>query len=477
MNIIKCVLVVLFVFSMVRTVDIVGFFRSSIPPPIQFSIPDEVSEIDLNLGLISTDASSRATAYSTAQKIVSLDGKTHYSWLDSSVNGFRVRIKTYDDYAKKWSKTYTIGEAFDNHGGAAIVADSMGYLHAVYYPHGSSPFRYKKSIRKNDASEWSNVQFVGRDMTYPSLAINNQDELILFGRKTPRRIGPDPKSSLVYFTKVNEKWSNETEFIESNYIGYADFAAHVYFDKTGSILHLACLIHEKSKNNRYGLIQNIVYLYSSDFGNTWKNKNGETLEWKQGLFSNRPFSSKNFAAIESGGLEKGNALHLGALTLDPQAGPVITYTKVTKDKGDLIVASLVQGEWEKVSLDKEFKKRHKNWRLSEPVGGAAYDDLGNLFLLSTFQNIDSSQISDLYMGAWGHPSSEIILFYKERGEDDYKSKIISEISSSTANWLPHIEFSGNEIRALYSSGVVGQRNTQKTKNKVFAVNLNKAVFR
>ena len=103
--------------------------------------------------LLSSHGCGRATGYAETNKIVTVGAKTHVTWLDSAAEGFHVRIRTLDRRTGKWSPTMTVGEAFDNHGGPALTADSKGYLHIVYYPH-HHPFRYRRSKRPNDASAW-----------------------------------------------------------------------------------------------------------------------------------------------------------------------------------------------------------------------------------------------------------------------------------------------------------------------------------
>ena len=61
-----------------------------------------------------------------------------------------------------------MGEAYDNHGGPALTVDGQSFLHAVYYPH-HHPFRYRKSRRPNDASEWEEEVSFGQRCTYPTL--------------------------------------------------------------------------------------------------------------------------------------------------------------------------------------------------------------------------------------------------------------------------------------------------------------------
>ena len=87
------------------------------------------------LRVLSERGCGRATAYSEFNKIVTVEGKTHVSWLDSENGKFLVKIQTLDRGTGKWSAVYTVGQAFDNHGGPSLTCDSSGYLHIVYYQH------------------------------------------------------------------------------------------------------------------------------------------------------------------------------------------------------------------------------------------------------------------------------------------------------------------------------------------------------
>ena len=70
---------------------------------------------------LSAHGCGRATAYPQENKIVTLGDAVHVAWLDSVADGFRVRIRTLDRASGTWSETHTIGEAYDNHGGPALV--------------------------------------------------------------------------------------------------------------------------------------------------------------------------------------------------------------------------------------------------------------------------------------------------------------------------------------------------------------------
>jgi len=165
--------------------------------------------------VLSRHGCGRATGYSDANKIVTLENKTHVTWLDSVTEGFRVRIRTLNRKTGEWSPTYTVGEAFDNHGGPALTVDSKGYLHIVYYPH-HHPFRYRRSARPNDASEWEDEIQFGKRCTYPTSVCGSDDTLYLTGRES--RDGPWVVN--LYIKPPNDDWQESITVFRAAEPGY-----------------------------------------------------------------------------------------------------------------------------------------------------------------------------------------------------------------------------------------------------------------
>ena len=132
--------------------------------------------------LLSSEGSGRATSYGESNKIVTVGGKTHVAWLDAIAEGFRVRVRTLDRRTGQWGPIVAIGDGQDNHGGPALIVDSKGYLHIVYYPH-HQPFRYRRSVRPNDASEWGPEIKFGEALSYPVMLCAPDDTIILTARR------------------------------------------------------------------------------------------------------------------------------------------------------------------------------------------------------------------------------------------------------------------------------------------------------
>ncbi len=83
------------------------------------------------LRVLSERGCGRATAYPFSNKIVTIGGKTHVSWLDTEKGKFLVKIQTLDRGTGEWSAVYTVGQALDNHGEPALTCDSSCSLQIV----------------------------------------------------------------------------------------------------------------------------------------------------------------------------------------------------------------------------------------------------------------------------------------------------------------------------------------------------------
>ncbi len=87
---------------------------------------------------------------------------------------------TYDINTGELSEPVLIGfggrNAEDNHNWPAITVDSEGYLHAIINGH-HDPFRYTRSVRPLDISEWTEPVEVAAGTTYGGLVCDSEDTL------------------------------------------------------------------------------------------------------------------------------------------------------------------------------------------------------------------------------------------------------------------------------------------------------------
>ena len=302
--------------------------------------------------ILSAHGCGRATAYPQENKIVTLGDAVHIAWLDSVAEGFRVRIRTLDRASGTWSETHTIGEAYDNHGGPALVCDSRGYLHVAYYPHHHA-IRYRRSLRPGDASAWTDEELIGDGYSYPKLAVNADDELLLSCRQSfltrERRLGHERPWELHLLRKSpGGSWSEPLVLARSRHPNYAHFGESYAWapDRVG--LHMTIRFHEKSDAEAYGRIQTVGYLFSPDAGRTWQRSDGTPVCL--------PVTAETFDVIASGGLDYGSALEAGALAVAPDGTPWLVHSEWSDDEGtNTLCTPAGDGSWRRIVLNERVE--------------------------------------------------------------------------------------------------------------------------
>ena len=406
--------------------------------------------------LLSSHGSGRATAYSEANKIISFDQKIHFTWLDSDSTGFRVKMRSYYKAKKEWSPTYDIGPAYDNHGGAAITVDSLGYLHIVYYPHHHE-MRYRKSLRPNDASSWGKEVRFGKRCTYPTL-ICGPDDILYFCCR--RSFNKDLWHMELWTKAPNKKWSGPRILLRSQFPDYAHFQESLAWGPEFQSLHLACRIHEKTDKKGYGRRQTIGYMKSYDFGASWFNSNGEKMDL--------PSNSSAIEQIEKGGVDTGRILRSGAIAVDQVDCAYLVYTLEEQRVGRSYLVKLNgKGLREELLLNSFLPDYYKNWGLFMP-GGISINSQNEIFIIAQMEQLFGAESS------WGHPSSEIILLHSKDQGRHFSFQLMSEVNVLEPNWIPSIErpTGFNHVNGrpamMYTSGSAGRSNVDIMSNKVFA---------
>ncbi|MBK8857217.1 MAG: BNR-4 repeat-containing protein [Opitutaceae bacterium] len=225
--------------------------------------------------LLSEEGCGRATAYHESSKIITSQGRTHVTWLDTPAEGFRVKVRTLEHATGQWSPGYTIGDAADNHGGPALTIDGQGYLHVIYYSH-HHPFRYRRSVRPNDASEWGPVEEFGLHLTLPAVVCAADGTLIL----TARRSYDDKPWELELWNKPpGGKWTRRGPVLSSRHPGYVQFAASMAWAPDHQRLFLSYRIYEMPgyDNKNTDAITQVGCITSPDAGQTWTKLNGSAF--------------------------------------------------------------------------------------------------------------------------------------------------------------------------------------------------------
>jgi len=407
--------------------------------------------LDPNSGfLLSTTGCSAATAHPAANKIVTVDGKTHVGWIDSDDERFQVRVRTLDRATGRWSPKYTVGDAFDNHGGPALAVDSKGFLHAVYYPH-HHPFRYRRSAMPNDASQWEGEVSFGKRCTYPSLVCGPDDTLYLACRESG---GPQWVMNL-YVKPPDGDWQGPTALVRAEAAGYAHFHQSLAWGPDHRTLHLFCVICDGKPLKSH----TIGYLRSPDSGKTWERHDGTR--------PSLPATAQTVTVIEH--LPEGG-LCCGSIGVDPSGTPHLVYGSGRQLPLEAWLAWPEESaKWQKRPLSGEVAGLlpGPGWGPYAPcfvVFGAG----GRMFLVVTMVKPASLAPQD----TWHSPTNEIAWLESADGGQSFTSRLLTRPDMQCPRRYASLErpTGHNSIARpglIYTSGHSRKDNREVVHNPVY----------
>jgi hypothetical protein len=406
--------------------------------------------------ILSTEGSGRATAYIESPKIIRYGDRTHVTWLDSPAEGFRVRIRTFDHTRQTWSEAVTVGEAENNHGGPALTIDGAGYLHILYFSH-HHPFRYRRSVRPNDASEWTAYEEFGRNLTYPALVCAADGTLIMVARQSY----DDRPWELDLWTKPpGEKWRRQGAVLRSRHTDYAQFAASLAWSPDHRTLHLGARILELPSGELSLMHAGVVHLTSVDDGRTWRDTAGVPLELPATIDTARP--------LAVGSTDQSRVLHIGSIDVGPAGEVAVPYNVRVQDASQAFVAIKQPGAetWRHHELNRYLPAA---WRDAVLLmqGGASYGEAGKLVVAGVVARLGAESVG------WGDNSSEVARFVSDDGGASFRGEILGTADPDVPRWLPNVErrtgFNavGAEPRLIYTAGKAGAALTDQLANRVF----------
>lgn len=403
--------------------------------------------------LLSVDGCGRATGYAEANKIVTRDGKTHVAWLDSVEEGFRVRVRTLDHASGDWSPPVTVGEGYDNHGGPALTMDAEGYLHIAYYPH-HHPMRYRRSVKPNDASEWTEVEEFGARTTYPTLVCGKEGTLYCACRES----GDGPWHSNLYVKKPGGTWEGPRSIMVSQQGGYSHFMEALAWGPDQQTLHLSTRIY----SGKPGRGHTVGYMRSHDGGETWENSRGEAIAL--------PATADTIDVVASAGEDEGAGLRAGSIAVDGNNVPCILYSDYDGKPTEAWLARPDgEGGWEKRPLLPHLPEKLAGYGLLTPgVVSIGQDGLFHIALTAVDRRDDPEA------SLWGHLTNEVVWMELASFDGEIASRVVSEVDRETPAWLPNVERpTGHNVvdepGLIYTVGERGEKNTDILSNDVMWV--------
>lgn len=405
--------------------------------------------------LLSEEGSGRATAYLESPKIISFQGKTHVAWLDTPEEGFRIRIRTLDKASGDWSEPVTIGEADDNHGGPALTIDEEDYLHVLFYSH-HHPFRYRKSVRPNDASEWTPYQEFGLNLTYPALVCAKDGTLIMAAR---RSYEDRPWELEMWSKRPGESWARQGALLRSRFGNYSQFAASLAWGPDHTTLHLGARIYETPNDENSVPFTTVGYLTSPDGGVTWTLSKGKAITV--------PATAETFDAVASGRAKESRILNAGSIGVDKEGRPFLPYSIRTQDTSQSYVATPIgDGKWRHLHMNPFLPEGYREWDLFMH-GGISFGSSGHPTVAATMMHISVDGID------WGEVTTELVRFRSQDGGETFLGETFDKPSPSEPRWMPNLErptgFNEmpDEPALIYTDGVRGEGLGDALSNRVW----------
>jgi hypothetical protein len=367
--------------------------------------------------ILSTNGSTRATAYHKSNKIVTAGGKIFVSWLDVDCNSC---VASCDIKAKAWSKSVILGDGQDNHAGPALAIDSQGFLYAMFGPHWAQPFRFRKSLRPHDASDWTTAEklYPEWNCTYPSMAFDTRDMLHVAFRGFQGQAGGVTRlpQSLYVCLGTDGKWTAPREMAcaaPKDYTAqhpYAQYNENLAVGKDG-ILHDAFYLY--GDHPAKGTYQGVGYMRSRDGGLNWEALDGTKLE--------TPVLKDSPAVFLKA---EGKPVNVGNVALDPEGEPwIYTLGALWHGRG---------GKWETVDLKPVIARDFPGTVMDDgnTLGNVVFDKFGTLYVSCEIQPSP---------GAWGKPGTQVVLLVSGDRGKTFGTLPISGVDPKVACWFSNLE--------------------------------------
>lgn len=427
------------------------------PAPIRFTCGLILAALSLSAGLaaapvvLSRAGSGRATAYCEQAKIITVGDRTHVAWLDGEADGFRIRIRTLDRATGTWSPTVTVGEGMDNHGGPGLTVDSQGYLHIVYYPH-HDVFRYRRSLRPNDASAWTPEERFGEGLSFPTMLCAPDDTLILTARRGFHDAQRVPQEHLPVEQELWKKppggeWRKVSTLLRARTPGYSQFAVGLAWGADHRTIHLNTRPYEGNPYTMASPMNTIGYLVSPDAGETWTKADGTPVTL--------PATAETIDVIAPDESPDGPRLNSGPLAVDARGVPHLIYTAAQHDASHLYVATpKAGGGWERRDLTPSLPAAWQGCDITLNMGGGiTFSASGRATVVAVVFKLPPAERKDP-IKLWGHPTTEIVRLWSDDGLLTWQSEILQPEDATQTHWLPNLERATGHNRVPDEPGII-----------------------
>jgi Asp-tRNA(Asn)/Glu-tRNA(Gln) amidotransferase A subunit family amidase len=385
--------------------------------------------------VLSETGSTRGTAYTMSNKIVTHDRKTHVVWLDQ-IN--KTYIRTYHDRSKRWGKPVLVGEGDDNHAGASLAIDSAGYLHLVFGPH-HNPIQHLVSKRPNTSTAWeAQPKLGGVTATYPSLVCDHEDTLHICYRGAYER--EMPRSLMYQRRPKGGEWTSPVKLLDAEGPeAYTQFENALYFGPDRSLFLSFHIVRAREDDHAHTRGMGFGVMRSADGGESWESMDGQQVSL--------PATPESPCVIE---FDEALDVRMGNLVSDNAGNAYFTLNRRERDVHETVLYRWRKGGWEEISLLPEAQALFGDCQMSDVCA----------LSMGVRQVLYAAGVVCNSGGGWADPTNEIVLFTSRDKGDTVSTYKVSPCEPGISNWLPSLERSTghNQVwypHLLYTHGEVG----------------------
>ncbi len=385
---------------------------------------------------LSTTGSTRGTAYTMSNKILTHEGKTHVVWLDQIHKTYAC---THSHKNRRWSAPVFVGDGDDNHAGAALTMDSEGYLHLIFGPH-HNPIQHAVSAKPNSTAKWlQQPSFGGINATYPSMVCDKDDTLHVcyrgaFERERPR--------GLMYQRKPKDgEWTDPVKLVNpEGPQAYTQFENALYLSPDGNLFLSYHIVRATEPDHTQVRGMGFGVMCSKDGGHSWTSLSGEDVL----TLPTTPASPCVIEFDENIDVRMGNVIyHAGT--------PFFTLNRREGGAYETFVYRWWNKRWDVTSLLPEAEKLFGDCMMSDCCSLSISDD-AVLYAATTVCQQG---------GGWADPTNEIVLFTSRNFGETFSAYKISPEDPNTSSWLPSLERATghNKVsvpRLIYTHGEKGE---------------------
>ena len=379
---------------------------------------------------LSDRGSTRGTAYTASNKIISHDGLVHVTWLDTPGT---TRVQTLTDAGELVTDAQVLHYGVDNHCGAALTVDADGYIHAMAGSHSEIPFLHHVSRQPWSMEYWWPGYPVSDNPTYPATACTKDGRLHLTyrwwhhidvhespkGYRVPPTAGYQRTRTGMQWENIGNRrtdldaWTKPLSLVAAPVPrGYCQYGSSLAPDRNGG-LHMGFHVYDHEFTTRG---RAAGYLYSPDGGDTWMTAAGKEVL--------PPCGPESYDVLEYG---DDLNMRVSNITVNAEGRPLLVAGH--NEDGNSVLWEHGGTAWERTDLLPVLHSVQPD-RYFSMDATISVDAKNNTWIAA--QTVKT-------LGGWGAPDSEVVLLFRPAGTDMWQVVQVSEPDETTANWHPSIE--------------------------------------